>query len=161
VGRKIGPPRDVRAIRFALREFLATQATNGKKIGGATFGIYAFYDYDNEPIYVGQTYEGLSSRISRHLTNQRTDAVAMNVLDPFEVAEIQVWPYWDYQGLTKRKDKDGFDKAKRTLDAAEFTVFEQVIAESKFGAVLNEKRPRKMEQVSLPESYRGIIIFMR
>jgi len=25
---------------------------------------------------------------SRHLTNQRTDVVAMNVLDPFEVAEI-------------------------------------------------------------------------
>ncbi|MDE3051298.1 MAG: GIY-YIG nuclease family protein, partial [Nitrospirota bacterium] len=54
--------------------------------------MYAFYDYDGEPIYVGQTEEKLSGRVSRHLTNQRTDAVAMNVLDPFEVAYIEVWP---------------------------------------------------------------------
>jgi hypothetical protein len=64
----------------------------GRKIGNAKYGVYVFYDYDGEPIYVGQTYETLRSRIGRHLTNQRTDAVAMNVLDPFEVAEIGVWP---------------------------------------------------------------------
>jgi len=158
IGKKIGAPRDVRAIRAAMKAFLDMPAPNGTRIGSSTFGIYVFYDYDREPIYVGQTYEGLSSRISRHLTNQRTDAVAMNVLDPFEVAEIAVWPFWEYLGFTKKKEKDKFERAKRTLDAAEFTVFEQVIAESKFRAVLNEKRPRKMEKVNLPKSYRGTII---
>jgi hypothetical protein len=156
--KKAGAPRDVRAIRAAMRAFLDTHAANGTRIGGSTFGIYVFYDYDQEPIYVGQTYEGLSSRISRHLTNQRTDAVAMNVLDPFEVAEIQVWPFWEYLRFTKKRNKDEFDVAKLVLDAAEFTVFEQVLAESKFRAVLNEKRPRKMAKVRLPESYRGKII---
>src|SRR5439155_11810186 len=72
---------DVEAIRKEIREFLQTKDTNGKSIGGSKFGIYAFYDYDGEPIYVGKTYRGLSDRIGRHLTNQRTDAVEMNVLD--------------------------------------------------------------------------------
>lgn len=80
------------AIRREIRAFLQTKDQKGKSIGSSKFGIYAFYDYDGEPIYVGKTFEGLSSRIGRHLTNQRTDAVAMNVLDPFEVAEIRVWP---------------------------------------------------------------------
>jgi len=55
------------------------------RLGSIKWGVYAFYDYDGEPIYVGQTKEKLGTRIRRHLTNQRTDAVAMNVLDPFEV----------------------------------------------------------------------------
>lgn len=57
----------------------------------------------------------------------------MNVLDPFEVAEICVWPL-DLKHLNKKEQKDH-------LDRAEFTVFEKVIAESKLGAVLNEKPP--------------------
>jgi hypothetical protein len=99
-----------------------------------------------EPIYIGQTYEGLGSRIGRHLTNQRTDAVAMNVLDPFEVAEIRVWPL-DIDHLSK-KEKCAF------LDRAEFTLFQKVIAESKLRAVLNEKQPRKLPLVLLP-AYSG------
>ena len=32
------------------------------------------------------------ARVCRNLTNQRTDPVAMSVLDPIEVAEVEVWP---------------------------------------------------------------------
>lgn len=85
-------PADVAAIRREIRAFFQSKDKDGKRIGKSQFGVYIFYDYDSEPIYVGQTYEGLGARIGRHLTNQRTDAVAMNVLDPFEVAEIRVWP---------------------------------------------------------------------
>lgn len=123
---------------------------NGNKIGGGKWGVYAFYDYDGEPIYVGQTFEGLGSRIGRHLTNQRTDAVAMNVLDPFEVAEICVWPL-DLGHLSAQQQKEH-------LDRAEFTVFEKVVAESKLGAVLNEKPPRSLPLVQLPKAYRKRII---
>ena len=112
--------------------------------------MYAFYDYDGEPIYVGQTYEGLRSRIGRHLTNQRTDAVAMNVLDPFEVAEIRVWPL-DLSKLSEAQQRE-------YLDRAEFTLFEKVIQESKLGAVLNEKPPVETEQVELPKFYAKRII---
>ena len=100
-----GIPEDVAAIRKEIRQFLNRTTADGRKIRNAKFGVYAFYDYDGEPIYVGQTNEMLRSRIGRHLTNQRTDAVAMNVLDPFEVAEIEVWPLWDFQETSTRDGK--------------------------------------------------------
>ncbi len=123
---------------------------NGKRIGSAQYGVYAFYDYDGEPIYIGQTFEGLGARIGRHLTNQRTDAVAMNVLDPFEVAEIRVWPL-DLGHLSK-------EDIKAELDRAEYSLFVKVIEESSFKAVLNEKPPRKTELIKLPVVYTGRII---
>jgi hypothetical protein len=112
--------------------------------------VYAFYDYDGEPIYIGQTYEGLRSRISRHLTNQRTDAVAMNVLDPFEVAEIAIWPL-DVAKLAK-------NERRIFLDRAEFTLFQKVIRESKLQAVLNEKIPASVPVIELPECHKKRII---
>jgi hypothetical protein len=149
-GQAVGLPSDVASIRKEIKAFFESLDDDGNKIGGRKWGVYAFYDYDGEPIYVGQTFEGLGSRIGRHLTNQRTDAVAMNVLDPFEVAEICVWPL-DLGHLNDREQKDH-------LDRAEFTVFEKIVAESKLGAVLNEKPPRPMTLVQLPKAYRKRII---
>ncbi|MFZ2642870.1 MAG: GIY-YIG nuclease family protein [Verrucomicrobiia bacterium] len=143
--------RERRGLKCSERELFAESADDdGKKIGRRQWGIYAFYDYDGEPIYVGQTYEGLGSRIGRHLTNQRTDAVAMNVLDPFEVAEICVWPL-DLKHLATSEISD-------YLDRAEFTVFQKVISDSKLGAVLNEKPPRALPLIKLPKFYRKRII---
>ncbi len=127
-------PKEVAAIRDAISAFFDIADENGRKIGSAVHGVYAFYDYDGEPIYVGQTYEKLRGRIGRHLTNQRTDAVAMNVLDPFEVAEIEIWPLDD-----KVADLSDKESIKSFLDQAEFTVFQQVLEASTLGAVLNEK----------------------
>lgn len=146
----MGLPSDVAAIRRRISDFFDSTDAKGRKIGRQKWGIYAFYDYDGEPIYVGQTFEGLGSRIGRHLTNQRTDAVAMNVLDPFEVAEICVWPL-DLGHLDEAEQKE-------YLGRAEFTVFEKVIAESKLGAVLNEKPPRSAQAIELPQNYRQRII---
>jgi hypothetical protein len=154
----LGPPADVVAIRKEIDAFFKTQADDGKKIGSHKWGIYAFFDYDEEPIYVGQTFEGLGSRIGRHLTNQRTDAVAMNVLDPFEVCEIRVWIFdLAHLGDPQRKNKVT-EEQKRYLDRAEFTVFQKLISESKLGAVLNEKPPRPTTLVELPKSYTHRII---
>lgn len=141
---------DVEAIRKKIRAFLQTKHPDGGSIGSSAFGIYAFYDYDGEPIYVGKTYEGLSSRIGRHLTNQRTDAVAMNVLDPFEVAEIRVWPL-NFHRLEKHQ-------ALELLAQAEYTVYQKLLRESKLNAVLNEKPPPKTAAFKLPKDYRGRII---
>jgi hypothetical protein len=148
-----GVPQDVAAIRHQIRAFLDTVDHNGNKVGNAKWGVYAFYDYDGEPIYVGQTCESLRQRIGHHLTNQRTDAVAMNVLDPFEVAEIEVWPFWELQN---RRSNDA--EAKATLNAAEFTVFEYVLSKSSFGAVLNEKDVTPTERIELPPPTRGRVI---
>ena len=94
----------------------------------------------------------LSGRVSRHLTNQRTDAVAMNVLDPFEVAYIEVWPLDDLLGGVLKKEK------KALLDRAEYTAFQKVLKESALGAVLNEKEMAPRSEIKLPKSYKQRII---
>ena len=150
--RKRGtPPDEVQAIRVALEVALNKIDSSGKRVGDATRGVYAFFDYDGEPIYVGQTTEKLRTRIRRHLTNQRTDAVAMNVLDPFEVAEIQMWPLWELQGLSNKA-------AKVTLDSAEYTLFQQLLQDSSFQAVLNEVPVAQAPTIDLPESVRARIV---
>lgn len=143
-------PEEVAAIRKAISEYLDQKDASGRKIGNSNYGVYAFYDYDKEPIYVGQTKEQLRVRILRHLTNQRTDAVAMNVLDPFEVAEIEVWPIYP--------TKAELPNIRETLDRAEYTVFEKVLRESALKAVLNEKDIPKKTKAKLPPSYRARII---
>jgi len=147
-----GLPEDIAAIRAEISKFFAMLDEKGRKVGGSVHGVYAFYDYDREPIYVGQTYEGLRARIGRHLTNQRTDAVAMNVLDPFEVAEIEIWPLDDE--MAKIPDAERLEY----LNRAEFTVFEKVLGESALGAVLNEKSIAPRAQIKLPKSYQQRII---
>lgn len=147
-----GIPEDVAAINQAIRVFLNTRHESGKSIGAA-LGIYAFFDYDEEPIYVGQTEEKLRARIGRHMTNQRTDAVAMNVLDPFEVAYIEVWPLRFSKPSTAEQAN-----FRQQLSAAEYTVFQKVLHASKLGAVLNEKNISRTQEIVLPSSYRAKII---
>ena len=146
-------PADVAAIRDEIGQFFDMLDSDGRKIGSAKHGVYAFYDYDAEPIYVGQTFEKLRGRIGRHLTNQRTDAVAMNVLDPFEVAEIEVWPLDD--AITQLPEGTA---VKGFLDQAEYSVFQKVLAASTLGAVLNEKDITPSTTIELPVSYRRRII---
>jgi hypothetical protein len=142
---------DIQEKLLALENMFATiKDEAGRNVFG-TIGVYAFFDFDDEPIYVGQTYEGLRTRIRRHLTNQRTDAVAMHVLDPVEVASIQVWPFWDL-GLAT------FAEKKVVLDRAEYTVYKMLIERSPIGAILNEKVPAKTDTVELPPSYGGSIV---
>ncbi len=135
------PPFETRELRAKLLEYLNTQVDDAfsgkaKRLGAFKFGVYAFFDYDNEPIYVGQTAEGISHRIGRHLTNQRTDAVAMKVLDPFEVFEVEVWPLVHYQGRTTSDAQ-----ARAHLNWLDRGIFQHSLAQSHFKAVLNEKDP--------------------
>jgi hypothetical protein len=155
-------PFETRELRIGLKKFFQLQHIDQKTgksatIGSYKWGVYIFYDYDGEPIYVGQTNEKVSGRIGRHLTNQRTDAVAMSVLDPFEVFEIEVYPLPQYDALNA-KHKD-FKDAKAHLDALEFYVHERAKLQSKFKAILNEKDPPKpTKKFSIPKSVRGRIV---
>ena len=152
-------PFETEALREALTTFLDMPVDDpvvgkSRKLGSFKWGVYAFFDYDNEPIYVGQTNEMLRTRIRRHLTNRRTDAVAMNVLDPFEVCYIEVWPLSEFQ------DADKSNKLARDhLNALEHAVFNQCIEQSTFKAILNEKDPpTPVKRVSPPKSYRGKVV---
>ena len=65
----------------------------------------------------------------------------MSVLDPFEVAEVELWPFWEKPG-------------EEVLNRAEYTVYCQALEQSKFGAVLNEVVPHETEKIRLPDSMR-------
>lgn len=152
------PPFETHDLRKNLTKYLDSKF-KGTKIGDYRFGVYAFFDYDGEPIYVGQTKEQLRVRIRRHLTNQRTDAVAMSVLDPFEVYEIEVWPLPQFSELTRKLSPIEYKQACEYLDSLEYAVFEKAIAESIFKAILNEKKPPTPKtEASIPDSYRGTIV---
>lgn len=150
-------PFETSELRRLLEQFLNTVVDNpfnNKKIkvGNFQWGVYSFYDYDDEPIYVGQTKESLRTRIRRHLTNQRTDAVAMNVLDPFEVYKIVVYPLPQLEGKSAAE-------AKNLLDALEHKIYSQAIKNSKFNAILNEKEPPIPQvDVDIPVYFEGIIV---
>lgn len=155
------PPFETEDLRDNLTRFLDNPFTweggGPIPVGNFRWGVYAFFDYDGEPIYVGQTNERLRSRIRRHLTNQRTDAVAMSVLDPFEVFEIEVWPLPNLQEAL-RSDVD----ARQHLDALERLITAQAVDKSEFKAILNEKDPPpgRME-IDAPPSFRGRIVSER
>ena len=152
-------PHDVEAIRRTLTEFLDSADETGLKPCNAKCGVYVFYDYDGEPIYVGQTNERLRTRIRRHITNQRTDAVAMNVLDPFEVADIEVYPFHDLERARRGESKGNYAKRRDLrLAEAEYTVFQRVLAQSKLKAVLNEADIQPTTLIDLPQPFRGRIV---
>jgi hypothetical protein len=154
------PPFETEDLRKNLTAFLDSEfhdpVTNQKvKVGNFKWGVYAFFDYDGEPIYIGQTNEMLRTRIRRHLTNQRTDAVAMSVLDPFEVYEIEVWPLPQFQNISG-KEKIA---AKTHLDALEDLIYQRELKASTFGAVLNEKDPPAPTMtVEAPPSFRQRVV---
>lgn len=153
------PATDVQQFRLLLKEFLNEKDPQGRKWADSKWGVYAFYDYDGEPIYVGQTNEQIRVRLGRHLTNQRTDAVAMRILDLFEVAEVQVWPAWQFETVSlKDKKAAEYIQAKKHLDAMEYTAYLDAIANSRFKAILNEKIPPISARVTLPPSLRRSLI---
>lgn len=152
------PPFETEDLRANLAAFLDARFDDPSglsvRVGNYKWGVYAFFDYDGEPIYVGQTNEMLRTRIRRHLTNQRTDAVAMSVLDPFEVYEIEVWPLPELQAVSGKDVQ-----AKQRLDALERLITEQAIERSTFKAILNEKDPPPgVMAFDPPPSMRGRIV---
>lgn len=155
-------PFETDDLRRNLAEFLDKPypEANDQKIGNFRWGVYAFFDYDGEPIYVGQTNEMVRTRIRRHLTNQRTDAVAMSVLDPFEVYTIKVYPLPQYQDVTKNGAKKAeFPDAKKHLNALERAIHDKAIVDSTFDAILNEKDPPVTDlEVQLPPVCEGVIV---
>ena len=82
----------------------------------------------------------------------------MSVLDPFEVADIEVWPLAEFEGVNS-KSGERFKNAKAHLDALEHAIFSRLRDESHFQANLNEKDPPSPTvTVEEPKSVRGTIV---
>jgi len=51
-------------------------------------GVYVLCDLDQVPIYVGQSVDGIRSRVARHLTSARSDIIANRQIDVWEIAWV-------------------------------------------------------------------------
>ena len=74
-----------------------------KALSGLTdsIGCYILADLDNIPIYVGQSVDGIKSRVRRHLTSARSDIIANRQVDVWEIAYV-----WAFPVLTKEQISD-------------------------------------------------------
>lgn len=147
-------PREVQGIRDAIGVAMSAPDLQrpGKDIGSAVTAVYAFKDYDGEPIYVGQTRESVRTRVGRHLTGQRSDAVAKYVLDPFEVHMLLVW------SLPAVLSDFPTRQQKAVLDEYEFTVYHELLSGSDYQAVLNEGGIQPVALRSLPPAFEAVIV---
>lgn len=76
------------AIDLAFRRRAVSGLTNA-------VGVYVLCDLDDVPIYVGQSVDGIRSRVRRHLTSARSDIIANRQIDIWEVAWVRAFPVVD------------------------------------------------------------------
>lgn len=55
-------------------------------------GCYILCDLDEVPIYVGQSVDGIRTRVNRHLTSARSDIIANRQVDVWEIAWVWAYP---------------------------------------------------------------------
>ncbi len=55
-------------------------------------GCYVLCDLDQVPIYVGQSVDGIRTRVNRHLTSARSDIIANRQIDVWEIAWVWAYP---------------------------------------------------------------------
>ena len=162
ISKKDQPPRPVRLIRAEYTKLMAVMDPEkpDQTIGDAV-GIYAYFDFDGEPIYVGQTSLKFRDRVGRHLTGQRSDAVAKFILDPFEVAEVAMWSIpavATAMNPNKPDEKATTAQKKNLLAPFEYSVYKHLESQSRFGAVLNEGVIPPTALVELPKVVRVRLI---
>lgn len=63
-------------------------------------GVYVLADLDNVPIYVGQSKDGIRSRVARHLTSARSDIIANRQIDVWEIAYVWAYPVSDPNNIS-------------------------------------------------------------
>lgn len=80
-----------------MRRLMNQQRYRQNKLRDLTdsIGIYALCDLEGVPIYVGQSVDGIRTRVRRHLTSARSDIIANRQIDVWEVAYVRAWPVED------------------------------------------------------------------
>src|SRR5688572_23968910 len=73
------------AIDLAFRRLAVRTLTN-------EIGCYILCDLDGVPIYVGQSVDGIRSRVNRHLTSARSDIIANRQIDVWEISYVWAYP---------------------------------------------------------------------
>ena len=81
------------AIDFTFRKKAVRTLTN-------QIGVYVLCDLDQVPIYVGQSKDGIRSRVARHLTSARSDIIANRQIDVWEIAWVLAYPVETKEEIT-------------------------------------------------------------
>ena len=71
----------------------------------ASTGVYVLCDLDEIPIYVGQSRDGIRSRVSRHLTSARSDIIANRQIDVWEIAFVLAYPILNVLDITPTENR--------------------------------------------------------
>jgi hypothetical protein len=67
-------------------------------------GCYVLCDLDGVPLYVGQSRDGIRSRVNRHLTSARSDIIANRQIDVWEIAYVWAYPVDNALAITPLED---------------------------------------------------------
>jgi hypothetical protein len=67
-------------------------------------GCYVLCDLDQVPIYVGQSVDGIRSRVNRHLTSARSDIIANRQINVWEIAWVWAYPGKDRAEINSLED---------------------------------------------------------
>jgi hypothetical protein len=81
------------AIDFSFRKRAVRTLTS-------QIGVYVLCDLDRVPIYVGQSKDGIRSRVARHLTSARSDIIANRQIDVWEIAWVLAYPVETQEDIT-------------------------------------------------------------
>lgn len=86
------------AIDLAFRRKALKMLTND-------IGCYVLCDLDGVPIYVGQSKDGIRSRVNRHLTSARSDIIANRQVDVWEIAFVWAYPVQNSADIGDLEDR--------------------------------------------------------
>ncbi|TQN57361.1 GIY-YIG nuclease family protein [Agrobacterium tumefaciens] len=116
------------AVNFSFRKNAVRTLTN-------QIGVYVLADLDNVPIYVGQSKDGIRSRVGRHLTSARSDIIANRQIDVWEIAFVWAFPVED----------------KAAINGLEAVLFHHL---DPLSQLMNGTLPRKPENLPpMPDPY--------
>jgi len=142
-----------RGFHMLLDRALNDKDADGRTWSAARFGCYAFYDIDGDLIWLGTCNEHLRMRVRRHLTGLRSDAVATGILDVREVAELELWPLWELEGV-----RSSDPETRRRLSALENAIYRQGIVRNRFGLPLSVPPMDSERAAQLPASRRFALL---
>ncbi|MBU3592913.1 GIY-YIG nuclease family protein [Polynucleobacter sp. 71A-WALBACH] len=85
------------AIDLAFRQVALRALTND-------IGCYVLCDLNGVPMYVGQSKDGIRSRVNRHLTSARSDIIANRQIDVWEIAFVWAYPVSERDDISPLED---------------------------------------------------------
>ncbi|SMH56006.1 GIY-YIG nuclease family protein [Maritimibacter sp. HL-12] len=135
---------------IAFRHNALAQLTND-------IGVYALCDLDNMPVYVGQSIDGIRTRVRRHLTSARSDIIANRQIDVWEIAFVRAWPVKSVSEINELESFlfEHFDSQKRLMNGTTLEFqgeIAPVLPESQSIQVIHEEElaDRRQPELRLP-----------